>query len=315
MFNQLETKLSSNHQNNIALEYRHYYKRLQTNVPERLLNLRDWMLWKRVERGGKSTKPPIDYRTGRLASVNDPGSRTGWKKAFIGMVKHKTEGLSLVISEPQLIGIDMDHVLRNGQIKIKAKKVLDLLPGCYTEVSPGGDGLRLFCAGTPTRTGKNAGKEKWLEIYNRNSPRHLTITGNIFREAKDGKLWYRHKGLDAINALFMQNRDSLEGNTQTRYPAHSPDLLKTDGEVIMKASNAKNKDKFLALWSGDCGGLGRSEADFALAGILNFWSGNLEQVDRLFRQSGLFRPKWDIVHSSDGQTYGEMTICRSQRRI
>jgi hypothetical protein len=31
-------------------------------------------------------------------------------------------------------------------------------------------------------------------------------------------------------------------------------------------------------------------------------------MDRLFRQSGLYRPKWDERHFTDGRTYGRATI-------
>lgn len=42
---------------------------------------------------------------------------------------------------------------------------------------------------------------------------------------------------------------------------------------------------------------------------LAFWSGRNEtQVDRLFRQSGLFREKWDAQHHSNDATYGENTV-------
>lgn len=45
---------------------------------------------------------------------------------------------------------------------------------------------------------------------------------------------------------------------------------------------------------------------------LAFWTGkNREQMDRLFRQSGLYRPKWDERHHSNGSTYGEETLDRA----
>jgi len=45
----------------------------------------------------------------------------------------------------------------------------------------------------------------------------------------------------------------------------------------------------------------------ALAAILAFWcGGDIEQMDRLFRESGLMRDKWDRVQS--GSTYGEITL-------
>ena len=31
-------------------------------------------------------------------------------------------------------------------------------------------------------------------------------------------------------------------------------------------------------------------------------------MDRLFRHSSLYRPKWDEVHDAEGQTYGRRTI-------
>src|SRR5699024_5457550 len=52
-----------------------------------------------------------------------------------------------------------------------------------------------------------------------------------------------------------------------------------------------------------------SSADLALCNHLAFWTGkNPDQMDEIFRQSELMRDKWDNVHSSNGDTYGMMTI-------
>src|SRR5690606_41335161 len=32
------------------------------------------------------------------------------------------------------------------------------------------------------------------------------------------------------------------------------------------------------------------------------------EMDRMFRKSGLFRKKWDQIHYADGSTYGEVVI-------
>jgi putative DNA primase/helicase len=46
-----------------------------------------------------------------------------------------------------------------------------------------------------------------------------------------------------------------------------------------------------------------------LSNHLAFWTGrDADRMDRLFRRSGLMRPKWDECHSSDGRTYGRLTI-------
>jgi primase-polymerase (primpol)-like protein len=50
----------------------------------------------------------------------------------------------------------------------------------------------------------------------------------------------------------------------------------------------------------------------ALCCLLAFWTGgDRAQIDRLFRQSGLMREKWDEVHYADGSTYGEKTVERA----
>ncbi len=52
----------------------------------------------------------------------------------------------------------------------------------------------------------------------------------------------------------------------------------------------------------------------ALCCLLAFWTGgDAQRVDRLFRQSGLMRDKWDEVHYADGRTYGEVTVQRALR--
>jgi primase-polymerase (primpol)-like protein len=49
---------------------------------------------------------------------------------------------------------------------------------------------------------------------------------------------------------------------------------------------------------------------------LAFWTGgDVGQMDRLFRQSGLMRDKWDEVHFADGSTYGEKTLERAVTRV
>lgn len=50
----------------------------------------------------------------------------------------------------------------------------------------------------------------------------------------------------------------------------------------------------------------------ALCCLLAFWTGgDATQMDRLFRDSGLYRGKWDEVHYADGSTYGAKTVERA----
>ena len=65
---------------------------------------------------------------------------------------------------------------------------------------------------------------------------------------------------------------------------------------------------FAALWAGDTSGYpSHSEADLALANHLVFWcDGDPDLMDQLFRQSALYRAKWDTRRGD--RTYGERTI-------
>ncbi len=66
-----------------------------------------------------------------------------------------------------------------------------------------------------------------------------------------------------------------------------------DEDVIELARGAKNGEKFETLWSGDANGYAsHSEADQALICLLAFYTQDEEQIDRLYRQSGLCRQKW-----------------------
>jgi hypothetical protein len=67
----------------------------------------------------------------------------------------------------------------------------------------------------------------------------------------------------------------------------------TDEEVEQLARGARNSAKFEALNSGDISGyVSYSEADQAYVSLLAFYTQDEEQLDRLYRRSGLCRQKW-----------------------
>jgi hypothetical protein len=103
-------------------------------------------------------------------------------------------------------------------------------------------------------------------------------------------------------------------------PAHAlaPTPRKTlplnidDSTLIDKMLSADNGAKVSRLWAGDYSEYakgdndGESEGDLALCAHLAFWtSKNASRIDRLFRQSGLMRDKWDR------DDYRERTISRA----
>lgn len=78
--------------------------------------------------------------------------------------------------------------------------------------------------------------------------------------------------------------------------------------VVALAYAASNREKFSDLYDhGSTDGYNSSsEADAALCTLLAFYSDDPDQIDRIFRQSKLYRPKWD--EKNGGGTYGSRTI-------
>ena len=69
----------------------------------------------------------------------------------------------------------------------------------------------------------------------------------------------------------------------------------TDRELLEKMLSSQRGYEIRRLYNGDIGGYAsHSEADLALVAHLLFWTGGDEgRTDRMFRESGLMREKWD----------------------
>lgn len=81
-------------------------------------------------------------------------------------------------------------------------------------------------------------------------------------------------------------------------------------ERLRTAFNSKNGAAIKRLYDGEISGYpSQSEADMALCSHLAFWlNGDAAVVDSAFRESGLYREKWDQKHYRDGRTYGAETV-------
>lgn len=282
------------------------------NIPAELRTLQQFVCWHYQERNGKRTKPPVDAKSnGKLlpAKSNDPSTWSSFDVAVATAERLNLAGIGLALSKTDgLTGLDLDHVFdpETGELDPLAHEVLKRFAGTYIELSPGGDGLRIWCYGKPQRSGKCTGKVKWLEVYSHPSSRYLTVTGNPWPGSATA-VTNQQDALNWLHGRFMQ------ASTEGEKPA--PSSVDTDDAALIdKAHQARNGAVFGALWSGDTSGHGGDEsgADLALLNLLAFWTNSdPARMDRLFRQSGLMRAKWDVVHSADGQTYGANSIAKA----
>lgn len=270
-------------------------------IPNELKTRNQWVCWllKKVEQtNGKPpkkpfTKIPICPMTGTNASTTEPttwadfGTACTFYQDFVD--DGGSHGLGFILRD-DLIGVDLDGCrdAGTGEIAEWATKIIDLL-GSYTEISPSGTGIRIFCKGQPQPKGSNRRKGD-IEIYDCNSPRYLTVTG-----------WH----LDGTPTTIEPRQVELErlyeqvfGEEEDRKPqAQPPQSASPSMETILeRAMAARNGGKFTKLWKGDWEGdyNSQSEADLALASMLAFYVGSNEDLlDEMFRQSGLYRDKWD----------------------
>lgn len=268
----------------------------QEAIPADLRESPQWVYWRWEERNGKTTKPPYDAVTHYGAKSTDPETWHSFSQAMAA-AEQRGSGVGYVLSaSDDLIGIDLDHCRDavTGEVEDWASDIVSEI-NSYTEVSPSGTGLRIFVRGQLPPEGRKRGN---VEMYDRE--RYLTVTGRrLFGTSP--VIERRQAQLEALHA-----RTFPPAAPKSPHP-HVVTLSRSDDDILAMAYNARNGQKFSALWKGDTSMYpSHSEADAAFVSLLAFWTQDENQIDRIFRASGLYRAKWD---AKDGaMTYGQRTI-------
>ncbi len=257
------------------------------NIPTEIKQKPRWICWKWETRQGKPTKPPYDPRTGKYSKSNDSSTWVDFELAYKAYSEKRFDGIGFILNK-EYTGIDFDDCLdpKTNQISEPSLSEVYIL-NSYTEISPSGKGLKtLVKANVPT-----GHHDEKIGIFD--NGRYFCITGHVLQEISQNI----ESRQEEINALLLR-----------RWPEDVKTLAtEDDEEIIKRISNAKNGEKFQRLWSGDWSDYpSQSEADLALCCILAFWTQKDEQrIFDLFRNSGLYRDKWDK------HDYGHRTIRKS----
>jgi primase-polymerase (primpol)-like protein len=265
-----------------------------SNIPEGLTALNRWAAWRWELRGGKWTKPPINPNTGGYARNNDPDTWGSFEAALARMHEDRLPGVGFMFHpEDAFAGVDLDSCRdpETGEIEPWA---LEIVRGfdSYTEVSPTGTGLKVFLRGELPSGRRRKGQ---VEMYDRE--RFFTTTGRRLAGAPT-TVNVRQEELSRLHQrVFGVEKAARAGSPADKTAAG---MMLADSELVERAMHAANGEKFSRLWAGDTreyatpANEGRSEADLALCSLLAFWCGpDEERIDRLFRQSGLMRQKWE----------------------
>ncbi len=161
--------------------------RVLRNCPPELAALPNWVCAdRRPRKDGASSKKPIDPRTGGDGKSNDP---TTWSTIADALAWAERDdrvcAIGVNLLDTDWIALDLDHVLNlsTGELAPAAGRLLDALPTTYCEISPSGDGLRLFfrCTkpeGLATSKENVLGPGTKLEVFGAATGRYVTVTGD-----------------------------------------------------------------------------------------------------------------------------------------
>ena len=156
-------------------------------IPPELRALRQWVLW--VSLPDKDGKKPrkLPKQTNDLdAKTNDPNTWTTFNAALDRHQRGGMAGIGFVFSvDDPFIGVDLDDCLTDaGTVKLWAAQILERIGPTYAEISPSGNGVKLWLRGK-LPAGATGKKRSWhdgsVEVYQER--RFFTVTGDQLDDA------------------------------------------------------------------------------------------------------------------------------------
>jgi hypothetical protein len=284
-------------------------------IPSCLKELPRWVGWRWEfnpdKPGGHHhgwDKPLLNPKTGKNAESDSPDTWGAYEQAVAFMTRASLDGIGVnLLGYEGIVVHDLDNC-RNpetGEITPRAMNIIRLVGG-YREITPSGTGIRGISWGQKTGPRVEASKGGPIDgaQYDGSRGRYVTLTGQTLPESTPDICEAHPGSIEAAYALMFPAKESN--------PGLRPDPRRVDAddqELLEKAFAAANGYKFKRLWDGGTSDYGDDDsvADMALCSHLGFWTGgDAARIDRLFRQSGLMRDKWDRRWGEG--TYGSETI-------
>lgn len=264
-------------------------------IPEYMQSQKNWVLWRKVERNGKTQKLPVSPLDYSMKHIGDPNRWTDFHTALCAanQRQEKFAGLGFELSGSGLIFLDLDSCISNGKPNEMASDFLDTLKNSYCELSQSGTGLHFFIRGSIPYM--HTIKRHDVEFYYQG--RFCACTFDAVHPCEPAEAdqnvidLLARWGVDFERLEREEEKERFQA-TRSAAPWFSTGSKLTDSQVIYHI----RKTRYGALY--DTGltpeYTSHSEGDLALCTALCFWCDNdLDQVDRLFRSSALYRSKWD----------------------
>lgn len=270
----------------ITIEQRE--KALRTAVPDEMKKRPNWVVvktWWNAEKG-KYNKRPVNCNSdkGEYAESDNPETWTTFDNALKYLKEKGGTTVAYALDGKDKVScVDIDRCFdENGELSETAKEALKRSGATYAEKSVSGNGLHIF--------GKTSGMD--IRTFSKNGDLEFYQKEHFIAMTGDGA-----KTKDLINFDTCGMKPYLESKCEKRIEwkgvckGENGLSSMSDKDVVEKASEAKNGDKFKRLYAGEDLQNNHSNSDMSLMNILAYWcNGDKEQMLRIFATSGLFRP-------------------------
>ena len=277
-----------------------YYNFLQfnaDNIPEELKKKPNWgayfiMKGRRFEERGKLDKRIMDANNGKhLARINNPETWTDFDTALRFLeFKQYYVGLAYALDGTGVTCIDFDELRdENGEYYEIVRKCLEIFKGkTYIEWSTSGKGIHIFFRGNVLDNALYHNRAKFkdgseIEVYDKSH--FISMTGKTIDNVKT------LLDIDHESVMWLRGVLGIREVPQPRAECKITGLDKSDEQLLYEIRKSRRSTEFDALLNGPVSD-DHSRDDYKLMCILSFFSeGNAEQIERIFRASGLYRPE------------------------
>ena len=261
-------------------------KALRAAVPDEMKQRPNWVVVKTWWNAKKEryAKRPIDCNTGGYAESDNPETWTFFDDALKYLREKGGTTIAYALDGKDKIAcLDFDGCYDENRLPNETvKEALSKCGATYTEHSLSGEGFHILgkTDGMDLRTFSKDGS---LEFYQKDH--FISLTGN-------GTVYTKLESFDTpeMKEFLSRKCDKREEWKDVCKGVNGLSTM-TDRDVVEKASNAKNGDKFKRLYAGEDLQNNHSNSDMSLMNLLAYWcNGDKEQMLRIFATSGLFRP-------------------------
>lgn len=173
-------------------------------VPMAMKGFDRWVCWRWVWNGKKFDKPPLNVRTGTHASSTKSETWASFDEVYQAHAAGKFDGIGFTLgsagaSGVHFSGMDIDHCIEDGKLRPDAVYLASLIDS-YTEISPSGNGVKIFTCGPLLGEGRKKDDTLGIEFYD--SGRYFTVTGNRL-EGFPTEVEYRSEQLSQLRQTIL----------------------------------------------------------------------------------------------------------------